>query len=62
MIGKHECLRCKNFINGERLPYTWKCAAFPNGIPYERFSNISDSNRKQCNNGIGYEPKEQNKD
>ena len=36
MIGMHECLRCENFISGERSPYTWKCRAFPDGIPYER--------------------------
>ncbi len=62
MIGKHECLRCKNFISGERSPYTWKCKAFQDGIPYERFSNISDLNRTDCNKGIGFEPKQEDED
>ena len=54
MIGMHECLRCENFISGERSPYTWKYRAFPDGIPYERFSNINESNRDYCNNGIDF--------
>jgi hypothetical protein len=58
MIGQHECLRCKNFISGERSPFTWKCNAYPDGIPYERFANISAENRDVCNNGIGFEPEE----
>lgn len=57
MIGKHICLRCENFISRDGSPFTWKCRAFPNGIPYERFSNISESNRENCNNGIGFVPK-----
>ena len=59
MIGMHECLRCENFISGERSPYTWKCRAFPDGIPYERFSNINESNRDYCNNGIGFVPQKE---
>lgn len=59
MIGMHECLRCENFISGERSPYTWKCKAFPDGIPYERFSNINESNRDYCNNGIGFVPQKE---
>lgn len=48
------CLRCKNFISKGNSPFTWKCKAFPDGIPYERFSNISESNRNQCNKNIGF--------
>lgn len=63
MIGKHECLRCENFISGERLPFTWKCKAFPDGIPYEHFALIDEKRRENCNNGIGFEPyEEKNKD
>ena len=54
MIGKHICLRCENFISRGNSPFTWKCKAFPDGIPYERFSNISENNRNQCNKDIGF--------
>ena len=46
MIGRQPCMRCANFIEGERSPFTWKCKAFPDGIPYEHFAYIDDEKRK----------------
>ncbi|MDE6797800.1 MAG: glutamyl-tRNA amidotransferase [Ruminococcus sp.] len=58
MIGVHYCLRCKNFIEGdEHNADTWKCKAFPDGIPYERYAFMNVFNRLHCNNGIGHEEK-----
>ena len=62
MIGRQPCMRCSNFIEGERSPFTWKCKAFPDGIPYEHFAYIDDEKRKNCNNGIGFEPDEEQND
>lgn len=58
-MGKHPCLRCKNFL--EEAPFGsgdfGTCKAFPGGIPYEVFSCIDRWNPpKDCNNGIGFEP------
>ena len=61
MIGKHTCLRCKNYIdtdtaeNGE-FGY---CRAYPNGIPDTVYAFMHHwDTPKDCNNGIGFEPKE----
>lgn len=59
MIGRHMCARCKNFIKyGEK----WKpyCKAFPKGIPLDFYDKIEPWNiPKDCNNGIGFEPEEE---
>lgn len=59
MFIVHACKKCKNFISGDRYdPDTWKCKAFPKGIPYETYAYISSLNPPtDCNNGIGYEKK-----
>jgi hypothetical protein len=56
MICVTDCKDCKN-----RLPKIdgWLacCKAFPNGRP-KNFDYSTVKTRKECNNGIGYEPKE----
>ncbi|WP_024856259.1 hypothetical protein [Ruminococcus albus] len=53
-----DCKDCKN-----RLPNIdgWLacCKAFPDGYPKE-FNFIDLKKRKECNNGIGFEPIEDN--
>ncbi len=54
MICVIDCSECKH-----RLPKIdgWKacCDAFPNGYPRNfNFDNLKE--RKECNNGIGFEP------
>ena len=54
MIKTSNCDYCKNctgFKNGHGI-----CTAFPNGIPYDHMDKEIDE-LKECNNGIGYEPK-----
>ena len=60
MIGKFKCEKCKNFISGEIMPNTWKCHAYPNGIPEIKIAYLSKDPCINCNNGIGFEPEEQN--
>jgi hypothetical protein len=54
MIKLCDCDYCKNhtgFKNGHGV-----CKAFPNGIPYEHtYKDLRIL--KECNNGIGFEPK-----
>ncbi len=59
MIGKFKCEKCKNFISGEIMPNTWKCRAYPNGIPEIKIAYLSKDPCINCNNGIGFEPEEQ---
>lgn len=58
MIGRFPCEFCKNFLNGDMLnPDTWKCRAYPNGIPETVITFMQPLARpKVCNNGIGFEP------
>lgn len=54
MIFLRDCDTCKH-----RLPLIdgWRscCKAFPNGRPIDfDYSNLKE--RKECNNGIGFEP------
>lgn len=54
MICVTDCAECKN-----RLPLIdgWRacCKAFPKGFPKDfDFTNLKE--RKDCNNGIGFEP------
>lgn len=46
------CIHCKGFDKGYGI-----CDAFPGGIPYEHMDKDLKS-LKECNNGIGFEPKE----
>ena len=53
----YPCDRCKHQrpnIDG------WKCAcdAFPDGMPIGFYTRSDIMNLPECNNGIGYEPKE----
>ncbi len=55
MIRVCDCDKCKNrtgFEKGHTL-----CRAFVNGVPYEHMDKDLRS-MKECNNGIGFEPKE----
>ena len=60
MIGKFKCEKCKNFISGGIMPNTWKCKAFPKGIPEMKIAYIDFDSCENCNNGIGFERDEQN--
>lgn len=57
MIWFNDCDRCKH-----KLPMKdgWLpcCEAFPNGRPKD-FDYDSIEENKECNNGIGFEPKEE---
>lgn len=58
-MGKHPCLRCKNFIKRDEsdIGELGICKAYPNGIPYEVYSYMHhDSKPSDCSNGIGFEP------
>lgn len=61
MICIPDCVYCKH--NRKELVCGWKgaCDAFPEGIPYD-FDLGSVRKNKECNNGIGFEPKGENKD
>lgn len=58
MICVNDCSKCKN-----KLPKIdgWLacCKAFPNGQP-DDFDYSKVRSLKECNNGIGFEPKEDN--
>lgn len=53
------CDECKNeyddVLNPGHRPY---CLAFPNGIPIEHYRYSGKKDLTNCNNGIGFEPKE----
>lgn len=48
------CIHKREKIDG------WKCAcdAFPGGIPLEYVFDIDVTKLPECNNGIGYKPRE----
>ena len=56
MIGKIKCLRCNNFISGQLRDYSAKCKAYPDGIPERKLAFITYDPCINCNNGIGFEP------
>ena len=59
MIRLGDCDECKNkigFAKGDAL-----CKAFPDGVPYEHMDKDLKK-LKLCNNGIGFEPREENTD
>lgn len=55
MIAISDCNKCKH--KRERKGFQMCCDAFPDGIPYS-FDDEKVKEMKECNNGIGYEPKE----
>jgi hypothetical protein len=52
---------CKNFISGDVYPHTWKCKAFPNGLPEKKIMFLTHDTCENCNNGIGFEPENKQK-
>ncbi len=62
MISVHIpiCISCTNIYRYDKVLC---CNAFPNGIPDNIWNEEKNPlDMKECNNGIGFEPKEQNKD
>ena len=60
MIGSIKCRRCKHFLTPDKHISEWRCDAFPQGIPEMKICYISHDPCENCNNGIGFEPKENN--
>ncbi len=60
MICIDDCAYCKH--NRDEMKDGWipTCDAFPDGIPYEHITNNDVKNIKECNNGVGFEPEEEN--
>lgn len=54
-MGQFKCEMCKNFISGEINPTTWKCKAFPDGIPMDKIRFLDTDTCENCNNGFGYD-------
>ena len=59
MIGSFKCQRCKYFLTPDKHYQDWKCEAFPEGIPEMKLCYITRDPCIDCNNGIGFEPVEQ---
>ncbi len=57
MIKFSDCDFCKNSTGIDKDVFF--CRAFPQGVPYEH-ANKDLKSIKECKNGIGYEPKEEN--
>ena len=53
----YTCDKCKHEYN--QLFDGWKpaCDAFPDGIPGDLYFEIEPTDKKECNNGIGFELK-----
>ena len=47
---------CKNFISGGITIDSWRCKAYPDGIPEKKIAFITFDPCVNCNNGIGFEP------
>ena len=59
MIGAFKCRRCKHCHNPNARPSEWKCDAYNGQIPEDKIMFISRDDCTNCNNGIGFEPKEE---
>ena len=57
MIGKHKCQLCSHVFNPDEIPLNLKCNAFPEGIPEKKIAYIQRDSCIDCNNRIGFEPK-----
>lgn len=62
MIGALKCTICKHNFTEDMRDSEWKCDAFPDGIPDEKIMRITRDPCINCNNGIGFEPVETDKD
>ena len=60
MIGSFKCRRCKHNHNPNDKIDNWKCDAFSEGIPEMKICFITRDPCVDCNNGIGFEPIEDN--
>ena len=58
MVIFSDCADCKNYILSKDELYP-KCKAFMDGIPKEWFLIGNPKSVKECNNGIGFEPDEE---
>lgn len=54
------CGKCKHIKQIKKDGWIPCCDAFPDGIPNENLLYKDIPELKECNNGIGYEPKENN--
>lgn len=61
LIGRFKCEYCNIFLTGGLMPGTWKCRAFPDGIPEVKPAFITGDPCIDCNNGIGFEPEKKEK-
>lgn len=52
------CGNCKHIHSVKKDGWIPVCDAFPDGIPGENLLYKTIDELKECNNGIGYEPKE----
>lgn len=62
MIKIPRCFSCKNFLNHDEPADTYRCAAFPDGIPDEEFMK-SSYDKDECAAGYHYAyawPKKEN--
>ena len=55
MIGRAKCQMCKHFQTEDFVNDTWKCEAFPKGIPEMKIAFLQEDPCINCNNGIGFE-------
>ncbi len=58
MIGRLKCSWCLNRIHANTNDDTWKCKAFPEGIPEDKLMYITRDPCIDCNGGFGFEPDE----
>ena len=62
MIGRAKCQKCAHFLTPDKHTPEWACDAFPDGIPEMKICFLDMDSCENCNNGIGFEPIEQNID
>lgn len=59
MIGRFKCERCVHCHNPNDDPSKWECDAYDGKIPESKIMFITRDDCINCNNGIGFEPKEE---
>lgn len=60
MIGQAKCQKCVHFLTPDKHASEWACEAYPDGIPEKKICYIDRDPCVNCNNGIGFEPIENN--